>query len=353
MRLSMDVVVLALVAAAVVPDAHAALGPMKEFSTFTALVSSPLKRLPARKAWKQAAPAVREVKIPSSADGSKQPALFFAPEQDEPRPLLVVLHSWSVNYLDHASIPYGVWAARNGWNFIHPDYRGRFNRPEATGSELAVQDIVDAVAYAKEHGNVDASRVYLVGYSGGGMMALTLAGRHPELWAAAVAWVPVFDLVDWHRETKTKYRRYAGEIRRSCGGAPVPGSDAEAECLRRSASAHLEGARGSPVRIYIAAGIDDPFVSPRHALSAFNLLAAEPDRFTEQQIGRLVDMRDVPADMRSLAPGDSTYASVGRPVLLQRSSGQVTLLVFQGRHDVIYNAGLLWLARQQRPAGVD
>ncbi|MGI5862684.1 MAG: alpha/beta hydrolase family protein [Myxococcales bacterium] len=334
-------------AAAPVPG----LRTVDEFKTYTALIASPLKRLKPRLAWKRVVPEVREVRIRSSADGTLQPALFYAPEdrdgQSERRPLLVVLHSWSVNYLDPASSPYGLWAVRNGWVFIHPDYRGRFNRPEATGSELAVRDVLDAVAYAREHARVDPDRIYVVGYSGGAMMALTMAGRYPELWAGAVAWVPVFDLVRWHEETRRKYPRYAREIRAACGGTPLPGSEAAEECLRRSPSSYLERARGKGVRILVAAGIDDPLVSPAHSLAAFNALARREDRFSEEQIERIAREGRVPAEIRG-ALEDSRYEEAGKPLLLHRSSGQITLHVYAGRHDVIYNAGLLWLAGLRR-----
>ena len=337
-------------AAAPVPG----LRTVDEFKTYTALIASPLKRLKPRLAWKRVVTEVKEVRIPSSADGSLQPALFYAPdsseegeERSERRPLLVVLHSWSVNYLDPASSPYGLWAVRNGWVFVHPDFRGRFNRPEAAGSELAVRDVLDAVAYARERARVDSERIYLVGYSGGAMMALTMAGRYPELWAGAVAWVPVFDLAQWHEETRRKYPRYAREIRAACGGEPVSGSEAAQECLRRSPSSYLERARGKGVRILVGAGIDDPLVSPAHSLAAFNALARSEDRFSKRQIERISREGRVPAELSGAAE-DSRYEEAGKPLLLHRSSGQITLHVYSGRHDVIYNAGLLWLAELQR-----
>jgi predicted esterase len=325
-------------------------GPLTvdEFTSYTALIASPLKRLRPRLAWKQVVPEVKEVRIPSSADGSRQPALFHAPaDRAESRPLLVVLHSWSVDYLDRASAPYGLWAVRNDWVFIHPEYRGRFDRPEATGSELAVQDILDAVEYARAHAKVDPDRIYLVGYSGGAMMALTMAGRNPELWAGVVAWVPVFDLAQWHEETRRKYPRYARNIRDSCGGEPVAGSEAAEECRRRSPSTYLGGARGKGVRVLICAGIEDPLVSPAHSLAAFNVLASREDRFSEEQIRRVAEEGAVPTEGDG-AVEDARYEQAGRPLLLRRGSGQVTLHLYRGRHDVIYNAGLLWLAGLKR-----
>jgi poly(3-hydroxybutyrate) depolymerase len=81
---------------------------------------------------------VEDVRIPSTADGTPQPALWLAPGGDEPQPLLVVLHPWSSGYLQAAGIPFARWAAREGWALVAP-----------------------------------------------------LAGRAPERIAAAVSWVPV------------------------------------------------------------------------------------------------------------------------------------------------------------------
>ncbi|WP_394367509.1 hypothetical protein [Legionella israelensis] len=34
------------------------------------------------------------------------------------------------------------------------------------------------------------------------MMTLNMVGRYPELWTAAVAWVPVYHLVAWYATTR-------------------------------------------------------------------------------------------------------------------------------------------------------
>jgi hypothetical protein len=136
-----------------------------------------------------AGPRVREIKLASLADGSEQPAMFYAPASKEPVPLLVTLHTWSGDYRQDDHEACAQWCLEKNWAYIHPNFRGPNRRPEATGSELVVQDIVDAVTYASQHGNIDPTRVYLVGTSGGGYTALLMAGRHPELWAGVSAWV--------------------------------------------------------------------------------------------------------------------------------------------------------------------
>ncbi len=317
------------------------------YKTFYRIAASPLMDLPKREAWRTAAPSVRTVEVRSSADSAIQPALFYDSRSPGRKPLLVVLHSWSADYLQHFSIPYGVWAVRNDWVFIHPDYRGPYTNPEATASELAVRDVLDAVAYARKHARVDDSRIYVTGFSGGGMMTLIMVGRYPRLWAGAVAWVPVYDLVDWYRITKGATHDYSGYIERSCGGPPLPGTPAEAECRKRSVSTYLKRARRKRVQVYIATGIRDNFVPPSHALRAFNDLARRRDRIRDTAIDYIDEHHALP-DGLSGAYTDSLYDDAGVQLLFERRSRNAVIKLFEGRHDVIYNAGLVWLSRQRR-----
>jgi dipeptidyl aminopeptidase/acylaminoacyl peptidase len=59
---------------------------------------------------------------------------------------------------------------------------------------LVIGDVLSAVDCAKGHARVDDSRMYAVGWAGGGYLGLLLAGRVPEMWAGVSAWVPISDL---------------------------------------------------------------------------------------------------------------------------------------------------------------
>ncbi len=113
--------------------------------------------------------------------------MFYAPGSETAVPLIVALHTWSGDYKQgyHGAIE--KWCIANGWAYIHPNFRGPNNRPEATGSELVVKDIVSAVEYVKGVTKIDESAIYLVGASGGGYTSLLMAGRHPEIWAGVSA----------------------------------------------------------------------------------------------------------------------------------------------------------------------
>ena len=290
---------------------------------------------------------IREIKYLSKADNTKQPALFFAPTvRGEPRPLLVGLHTWSSDYRQNNS-PYGKWCIEHKWNFIHPNFRGPNRRPQATGSELVVADILSAVEFAKKNGAVDETRIYLVGASGGGYAALLMAGRAPEVWAGVSAWVPILDLAQWHAHTSKRKMKYAREIELSIGGKPMAGSEAAAEAMKRSPVTYLAHAKG--VALDINAGINDGHsgsVPISHSLEAFNLLAAAKDRLGEDLISEFVKTAKVPAALKGQAPVDAAYGK--KAVLFRRQSGAARVTIFQGGHEIIPAAALHWLAKQQR-----
>jgi poly(3-hydroxybutyrate) depolymerase len=290
---------------------------------------------------------IREIKYLSKADNTKQPALFFAPTvRGEPRPLLVGLHTWSSDYRQNNS-PYGKWCIEHKWNFIHPNFRGPNRRPQATGSELVVADILSAVEFAKKNGAVDETRIYLVGASGGGYAALLMAGRAPEVWAGVSAWVPILDLAQWHAHTSKRKMKYAREIELSIGGKPMAGSEVAAEAMKRSPVTYLAYAKG--VALDINAGINDGHsgsVPISHSLDAFNLLAAAKDRLGADLISEFVKTAKVPAALKGQAPVDAAYGK--KAVLFRRQSGAARVTIFQGGHEIIPAAALHWLAKQQR-----
>ena len=302
--------------------------------------------------WREATPEIKDIKIPSSADDSEQAALFYDSGSDKEKPLLMVLHSWSTDYLQNIDIPLGQFAIANDWVFIHPNFRGQNDgRPESTASDLAISDMQDAFEYAREHAEIDESRIYLLGYSGGAMNALHLASRNPDVFAGVAAWVPVYDLVTWHQWNKARGEKYAGEIEQACGGEPTQGSSAFDECRKRSPSSYVPEVAGD-IRVLIAHGINDTTVPPEQALHAFNDLAKEEDRIPQEQIDQLMETRQVPDALRQRSAKGSEqfpqFAEADADVLLYLKSGPTELVLFEGEHDMLYRPGLEWLSRQQR-----
>ena len=296
-------------------------------------------------AWNR---AVKRITYTSSSDNSRQPMMFYKPPTDDARPLLVALHSWSADYRQPQSVIYAEWAVANDWVFIHPNFRGPNTKPQATGSELVIGDVLSAIDYAKNNAPVDESRIYAVGWSGGGYLGLLLAGRAPEIWAGVSAWVPISDLNAWYEESTRLRTKYVRQIAASCGGNPTRDEAAAAECRKRSPITYLDRARN--VALDINHGIrdgrnnDDP-VPISQSLRAFNLLAAEQDRFTEAEIEHFTRQAEVPSHLRSATPESSDG---GLRILFRRQSGNARITVFDGGHDKNTEAAFRWLNQQQR-----
>ncbi len=293
------------------------------------------------------------VDIPSTKDGVLQKVIYWRPAdaaKDQPGPavpLIVFLHSWSGGF--EQGPPWIDQARKMGWVLVAPDFRGPNSRPEACASDLASQDILDAVAYARRDARVDASRIYLVGGSGGGHMSLVMAARAPELWAGVSAWVPITDLAAWHAESKARKNNYARMLEQSCGGAPGPAT--EAEYRHRSPLFHLAAAQGVPLDINT--GIHDGHtgsVPVSHSLRAFNVLATPDKQVAAEDIDFMVRERKIPSALAAEKQDDPERQ---KTVLFRRTSGHARVTVFEGGHDSESSAAVLWLARQRKGQPAD
>ncbi|MCA9053419.1 MAG: prolyl oligopeptidase family serine peptidase [Planctomycetaceae bacterium] len=299
-------------------------------------------------------PEMQLTHVSSTIDGESQPVRFWAPtaSPDENLPILVSLHTWSAD----GSQDRGDWlrqAVRRKWVYIQPNFRGRNDHPEACGSPLARQDVLDALDWALETFPIDRERIYLAGVSGGGHMTMQMAAYHPERFSAASAWVGPTDLAEWYRYHAPTGRpgKYAQMIAACCGGAPGDSTEIDAQYRARSPVFHL--AKAVPLPLDINAGVKDGItgsVPIHHSLRAYNTIAAangdptiSPETMDELWgQGRL--QRPEPSDTQP----DSTY---GRDILLRRTSGQTRVTIFDGTHEALPAAACEWLSRYQREVG--
>jgi hypothetical protein len=281
----------------------------------------------------------------SSADATSQPALFYAPKTKKPCPLLIALHTWSHDYTE-LNPSYAKWCIEKNWVLIYPNFRGPNNNPQATGSDKVVKDIISAVDYAKANANIDTSRIYLAGESGGGYTALLMAGRCPDIWAGVSAWAAITDLKQWYFQCKKSGRKYADDIVKSCGGIPDQSLAVDFEYKNRSPVTHLQNAVNLPLDIN--AGIMDGHtgsVPVSHSLRAFNVLASKHDRISESDIKYFVEKAEVPPHLK-MAVKDATYGE--KKPLFRKTSRKTRLTIFDGGHEIVYKAALTWLEKQKK-----
>lgn len=298
-------------------------------------------------------PEVREISYLSSADQTQQPALFYQPSSSDNKklPLLVALHTWSGNYKQGGSNPNARWCIQQGWNFIHPNFRGPNWTPEAMGSDLVVADIISAVEYAKKVASVDESRIYCIGASGGGHASLLMAGRAPDIWAGVSAWVGIYDISKWHAETKKAGLKYWEHVEKALGGDPHSDIKFKAEADHRSPMSWLENAE--KVNLDINHGITDgrsgsvPF---SHSLHAFNRILPDssPDRIPNDLITKAYISGKPDPLPETLPLTDPLYGK--RPPVYRKESGNTRVTLFQGGHEIIHLAALNWLAHQRKGA---
>ncbi len=204
-----------------------------------------------------------EIYVKSTLDGSMQPSLFYRSESKEKRPLLVGLHTWSYDRFNQIKNMLPV-ADKYDFNLLLPEFRGKnlAENPhckQACGSEYAKQDIQDAIDYVIQNENVDAENIFLLGLSGGGHMALLMAGKCPEYFKAIGSFVPITDLRDFVMESK----HYRPSVIACCG-------EDEEELLKRSPIHYIDTIAKANLKIFH--GKYDPVVPVNHSIRLFNMM---------------------------------------------------------------------------------
>ncbi len=269
-----------------------------------------------------------EVVIVSSFDDTAQHALFFSPKLELPRPLLVVLHSWSGNYLSED--PLAPMAIRAGWNYIHPDFRGPNCTADACLSNKVLADIEDAIQYALDNGKVDKHNIFVVGASGGGHAALGvyLRTRHPV--KLFLAWVPISDLTMWYWQSKSRNNKYAQDILLCTS----PAGRLDEEEARRRSPLYWEVSSCPGGRLEIYAGIHDGYtgsVPVSHSVLFFNKLV----ELLEAPDARVPDADLVKLLSRGITLNPDMEKIGGRDILYKKNIPEALLAIFDGGHEML------------------
>ncbi|MEJ2240321.1 MAG: prolyl oligopeptidase family serine peptidase [Gemmatimonadales bacterium] len=285
------------------------------------------------------------IEVRSSIDGSAQPSYLILPPdfsaQGPSSPIVVSLHSWSFG-VEQRWPDLEQMVADRGWIYLFPNFRGRNDNIEACASDVAKQDVIDALDWVEEHYAVDSERVYVTGVSGGGFMTLAMVASYPSRWTAASAWVPLSDLRAWYDfHAGDQY----GEMTRQCvGGNPADDPAISHEMERRSPLHQLSNAVGLPLDIAAGRfdGHDGAPIPVWHSLAAFNVLAetvGEP-QVSALEIAEL--SRHDPYLERPTASDTVSDPSFGRRLFLRRHAGRARVTIFDGAHEGIPAATIAW-----------
>lgn len=189
------------------------------------------------------------------------PAFVFeplAPRGPRAHPAIVWVHENIRGHLYEHYIPYVREAVARGFVVIAPEYRGSIGYGKAFYDAIdyggaEVDDVVTAVGVlAARYPHVDPSRVAVIGWSHGGMIALLSIFRNPDAFKTAVAIVPVANL--FHRlASKGREQRRAMDPQNRFGGLPFEKPQVYRE---RSPVFHVDKLR-VPLLVHLAANDAD------------------------------------------------------------------------------------------------
>ena len=271
------------------------------------------------------------VDIQSSLDKSLQKAYFFKSKSSAPKPLVVSLHSWSGTYEQKDEL--ATLSKAKDLNYIHPDFRGVNWTKHACCSDLAMQDIDDAIDYAIKNSKVDLSKIFVIGSSGGGYATLATFMRSKHLIRRFSAWVPISDLPAWYAQSKIMDKKYAENI---------------LDCTNSKDSLNLDIAiKKSPIywktpveklnttELQIFTGVYDGIqgsVPITHSINFYNKvlkdkLVKDSRLFvSDSEKLYLLEYRKALGNFGSIAD---------RKVFLKKQSGNLGLTIFEGNHEML------------------
>jgi lysophospholipase L1-like esterase/pimeloyl-ACP methyl ester carboxylesterase len=280
------------------------------------------------------------VEIKSTADGKIQYAVFCKTMQEKLQPLIVSLHTWSGDYLQED--PLAAEVGLHDWNYIHPDFRGPNNNPEACGSDLVISDIDDAIRFAIENGNVDTSEVHIIGVSGGGYAAMLAFMKLRFPAKSFSAWAGISNLEDWYFESKGRGQRYAKDLE----GVTTGGNSFDAAEARKRSPVLMdfrhELRKDATLRIYT--GIHDGYtgsVPVTHSINMFNKLLK--DMYPENSAEHVSDSLKLVLLEKRMNPA-GTQGNLGdRKIHLQRWLPNLSLSIFEGGHEMLVPQALALL----------
>jgi len=271
------------------------------------------------------------VDIKSTLDGQIQKAYIYKSEAKEPRPLIVSLHTWSGDYTQRDEI--AELCKLKNVNYIHPNFRGENTTPQACVSKLAIADIDDAISYAIKHLNVETSKIYVVGVSGGGYATLSTFMKSKHQIRKFSAWASITNLVAWYEESTIRRNKYAQNI---------------IDCTGSAKHLNIENAKerspfywNTPIKklekteLHIYAGVYDGIqgsVPITQSINFYNKILS--DLSVSDKTVYVSDQEKL-----ELLENRKTLGRYGnldnREIILSKKYGNLSLTIFKGNHEIL------------------
>jgi hypothetical protein len=259
-----------------------------------------------------------------------QSAYFYASKKSGNIPLIVSLHTWSGDYNQYD--PLAELVKKEDWNYIHPDFRGANDSPDACMSEAVIQDIDDVIKYAIENGNVDQNNIVVVGLSGGGMATLGIFLNSSYNLKYCMAWAPISDLEAWYYQSQYAGSEYWEDILKSTNSS----SGLNNEDAHRRSPLYLIPSKNNLGSLEIYAGIHDGYtgsVSILHSILFYNKMA----EYYGLHTGIISDKEIIMLLSRTLQADNTIEYLDKRRLIYKKSYRPIGLFIFDGTHEMLSN----------------
>ena len=277
------------------------------------------------------------VDIPSNSDEHIQKAYLYAAKSKSRRPLVVSLHTWSGGY-DQQDDMAAICKSKD-FNYVHPDFRGPNQTKNACCSELALSDIDDAIDYAISKAKVDRNEIYVVGVSGGGYATLSFFMRSKHRIKSFSAWASISDLVAWYHESRDRKRKYADDILK-CTMSGEGELNVDAAKSKSPLYWKTPVDKVSSARFFIHAGIHDGYkgsVPISHSINFYNKILTDCGATDSSNF---VTASEKASLLKQIPPAGVIGEIGGRKLYLEKHYKNVTLEIFEGGHEMLFDVAM-------------
>lgn len=269
------------------------------------------------------------IDVKSPKDGSIQKAYFYNTTSTNPQPLIVSLHTWSNDYTQYDSI--NEFTFRKDYNYIHPNFRGANNTKDACCSDLVISDIDASIDFALKNANVDATKIYVIGMSGGGYATLAMFMKSKHQIKKFSSWVPLVDLVQWYNETELRRMKYSNEIllcTESKNGTLNKRIAKEKSPIYWKTP--IKKLNNSSLEIYT--GIFDEIIPITHSINFYNKLLGD---LQVKDSTKFISQAEKNSLLEYGKPLGEFSMISGRKVMLIKETSNIKITMFQGGHEIL------------------
>ncbi len=282
------------------------------------------------------------VEIKSKLDDNIQKTYFYKSKSNKPKPLIISLHTWSGYYSQNDKL--ANICKQKDLNYIHPNFRGANWTKNACCSDLALNDIDEAITYAMNNSNVDTTKIFVIGVSGGGYATLSTFMKSKHNISKFSAWASISDLIAWYNESKIRNSNYAENI---------------LDCTSSKKELNIEYAKSkSPIywntptdklkksKLFIYAGIYDGIqgsVPITHSINFYNKILT--DLFISDTSKYISDNEKLQLLELQKPLGDFGYIA-DRKICIKKEIENLSIVIFEGNHEMLTEFALNELLKE-------